>query len=323
MRTASEPSRASQPRTDGPSPYDDLEAPVLGRLVTAPVRGTSAESAPKKKKKAGAKKKKRKSAENGDALDKRVIGAVIAVGLCCVAVAGFLFYDAFLKPHSIVGSWAGSMIEFETGKPIIHTQYQLVLDDKNHASMTLQEKFTSEGTYTLQGNILTMTLHEKLDDNDRKALKMAKAEAAENAEGVEKSEDGEAVEKANAEEEKEIERAFTLERKYRVAVSRATLDLFDPSSGKRVVQLLRSRAKPVVGGPRPDARGSDRSRGGGQCQGRSGRRSAAHPDRVLGEGRRLPAPSSQGMEVRYGRSFRQHLFVGHVDRKLGQGSGHR
>ena len=41
------------------------------------------------------------------------------------------------------------MIDFEIRKPIVHTEYRLVLDEKRRASMTLQEKFTSVGTYSL------------------------------------------------------------------------------------------------------------------------------------------------------------------------------
>ncbi len=183
---------------------------------------------------------------------------MIAVGLGCVAIAGYMLYDAFIKPQSIVGTWVGSMIEFETGKAIIHTQYRLVLDDKNNASMTLQEKYTTEGTYTLQGNLLTMNLHDKEAERELKAMKEeAKKEAAEearnaaakNAEKGQPREDGD--KEMKDEDEKDFGQAFSSEKKYRVKVGRGTLDLVDPATGKLVVQLLRSREKPGVGGPKP------------------------------------------------------------------------
>jgi hypothetical protein len=165
------------------------------------------------------KKKRKKKAEGGDALDKRVLAAVGAVGVVFVALVGFFVYDAFLKPPSIVGTWAGSMIEFEIGRPIIHTQYRLVLDEQNRASLTLQEKFTSTGTYSLKGNRLTLSLKEK-------------------------DEDGEEVPAG--------------EREYKVSLGRAALDLYDPRSGKKVVQLIRFREPPNVGGgPRPPAAPKD------------------------------------------------------------------
>lgn len=189
-------------------------SPVLPRLGAQPGAGPAAEAkAPKKA--GGKKKKKKKKATDGDGLDKRVIGAVVAVGLGLVAFVGYIAYDAFLKPPTIVGTWAGSMIDFEIGRPIIHTAYRLVLDEKHKAALTLQDKYTSVGTYTLKGNRLMLVLKD------------------------EESEDGEA--------------GATSEREYKVALGRATLDLFDPASGKRRVQLIRFREKPVVGGEKASA----------------------------------------------------------------------
>jgi hypothetical protein len=169
----------------------------------------AAEAAPKKKKKKAGGKKKQKGGSGDDALDKRVIAAVLAVAAAVLGFGGFLVYDAAFRPGSIIGTWEGSRLDFEIGKPMIVTKYKLVLDEKKNASMTLQEKFTSTGTYVLQGNLLKMQLK------------------------GEKDEDG--------------EEGMASEPEYKVKVGRSTLDLFEPATGKKVAQLLRSREKPSVG----------------------------------------------------------------------------
>src|SRR6185437_14623279 len=138
---------------------------------------------------------------------KRVLAAFAAVGAACVALMGYVLYDVFLKPPTIVGTWAGSRIEFETGGPIIHNQFRLVLDEKKRASMTLQEKFTSVGTYTVRGDLLKLTFTAEKDEDG--------------GGGGENDEDG--------------GEAATSERQYKISLGRSTLDLFDPSSGKKVV----------------------------------------------------------------------------------------
>jgi hypothetical protein len=107
-----------------------------------------------KKKKSG---KKRRKAASGDALDKRVLAGVGAFAAVLLCGLGYVVYDGFIKPPSIVGTWRGSMIEFETGKAIIHTKYDLILDEQKRASMTLQEKLTSIGTYSVKGNRLKLS----------------------------------------------------------------------------------------------------------------------------------------------------------------------
>src|SRR5262249_18148978 len=114
-------------------------SPVLSRLATPPGAKSAAEEAPKKKKKSG-KKKKRKKGEAGDALDKPVLAGIGAVGALIVAFAGYMAYDILLKPASIIGVWRGSRLDFETGGPMAHTKYDLILDDQSRASLTLQEK---------------------------------------------------------------------------------------------------------------------------------------------------------------------------------------
>ena len=184
--------------------YDDVEpaAPVLPRRG-APVAATPAEAEPKKKKKSG--KKKKRKAKTDDGLDKRVLLGIAAVGLALVGLVGYIVYDGFIKPPTIVGTWKGSMIDFEIGKPIIHTQYELLLDEKKRASMTLQEKFTSVGTYAVKGDRLVLTFQ---DD-----------------------EGGE-----------------TSEREYKFKLGRTTMDLYDPRTGKQLVELIRFTEAPVIRG---------------------------------------------------------------------------
>jgi hypothetical protein len=104
----------------------------------------------------------------------------------------------------LVGLWYGTRIEYEIGRPMIRTEYRLILDDQRRVSMTLQDKVTSTGTYVLQGDLLKLSLKGEEGDTD--------------------------------------------EVKYKVSLGRATLDLFDPESGKKAVQLVRFRDKPSVGG---------------------------------------------------------------------------
>ncbi len=135
---------------------------MLPRLAAASTAtaATVAEAPPKKKKKAGG-KKKRKKAESGDALDKRVLAGIGAAGAAIVALIGFLAYDILLKPATIVGKWSGSMTEHEISKKLTHTRYDLTLDTQKHASLTLQQKYTSTGTYSLKGDRLRLSLRDE------------------------------------------------------------------------------------------------------------------------------------------------------------------
>ena len=174
-------------------------APVLTRLSASAgstgIRGTCGQEKEEEEKK--------KKAASGDGLDKRVLAGVAAFGLMIVGGLGYVVYDGFFKPPTIVGVWRGSMTEHETGKMIFHTSYDLILDDKHRAEMTI-EKNTSTGTYSLKGNQLKLTF---------------------------KDEDGE-----------------TSERQYKVLLARSTLDLMDAETGNLIVQLIRFRETPVVGG---------------------------------------------------------------------------
>ena len=177
---ASKPAAQSPEREEPVAGYllDDVEEyaapaqPVLSRLAVAPVAQPASESAPKKKKKPG---KKKKQAANGDALDKRVLGGVAAVGALLLAGLGYVIYDGFLKPPTIVGTWRGSMTEYETGKMIIHTKYDLILDKQKRASMTLQQKLTSIGTYSVKGNRLKLTLKDDDGETSEQEYKFALA----------------------------------------------------------------------------------------------------------------------------------------------------
>jgi hypothetical protein len=180
-------------------------APLLPRLATAPGAGTATDAPKKKKKKSGGKKKHKKAGGSGGDLDKRVVAAVAAIGVGLVGLVGFLVYDIFLKPPTIVGTWKGSRTEHEISVSLTHTEYSLILDEQKNASMTIQN-FTATGTYAVKGDRLVLNL---------------------------KDEDGQ-----------------TSERQYKIALGHTTLDLFDPTSGKKVVQLIRFREKPSIGGGR-------------------------------------------------------------------------
>jgi hypothetical protein len=204
--------KASPPdNLDGSYLFADEEAPVatvapvLSRQSAPAAAKAAAEADPKLKKKGGKKKKK---TGDSSALDKRVLAAVGAFGALLIGLFAYMIYDGFLKPSTIVGTWRGSMTEFETGHAIIHTSYDLILDEHKRASMTLQEKYTSVGTYSRKGNRLKLSF---------------------------KDEEG-----------------ATTETQYKIALGRSTLDLLDPETGKLVVQLIRFREPPNVGGkPQP------------------------------------------------------------------------
>jgi len=215
--------RARQPQEVNPNPpFDDVEAlaataaPVLSRLASAPSADPATEDAPAKKKKTGG-KKKRKKTQRSDALDKRVLAGIAAVGVAFIGFIGFMVYDAFLKPPTIVGTWRGGMVEHEISRSLTLTQHDLILDEQKRASLTLQSESTWIGTYAVQGNRLKLYL---TDD------------------------DGESN-----------------DQEYRIVLGRVTLELFDPDTGKLLVQLIRFREKPVVPAKAPPSRGADGTRG--------------------------------------------------------------
>ncbi|AMV36954.1 hypothetical protein [Planctomyces sp. SH-PL62] len=154
--------RAAPPDASGPSGlFDDLElveptAPPLARLAPAP---SSTGDAPRKpKKKAG---KKGKGQKNPDALDRRVLAVFAAVGLAIVGGIGYMAYDLFLKPASIIGVWKGSMVEHEIGRSLTYTAYSLTLDGRRRATMAVDESSLS-GTYSVKGSRLLL----KFKDED-------------------------------------------------------------------------------------------------------------------------------------------------------------
>ncbi len=169
-KARAKPRASAEPQPEAPERsflFEDVAPPVataepvLSRLSAPAAAASQNGSAVKKKKKKGGKKKK---AANPDALDKRVLAGAGAFVALLLGFFGYMIYDGFFSPPTIVGTWRGSMIEFETGKPIIHTRYDLILDEKKNASMTLQEKETSVGTYTFKGDRLKLTF--KNDDGD-------------------------------------------------------------------------------------------------------------------------------------------------------------
>jgi hypothetical protein len=150
---------------DGSSLFDEVEAsvatasPVVPRLSETAVANPEIEVAPKKKKASG--KKKRKNVESDDALDKRVLAGIGAVVAVFFGFFGYMTYDAFLKPSTIIGTWRGSLLEHEVSRKLSHTRYDLILDEQKRASLTLQEKYTTTGTYSVKGNVLKLSLKDE------------------------------------------------------------------------------------------------------------------------------------------------------------------
>ncbi|WP_165221078.1 hypothetical protein [Aquisphaera insulae] len=224
--------------------------PVLPRRPASPAEsspgagaeGPRAKTKPKKKK-----KKKRKSDANGDGLDKRVLAGIGLVGALLLGGFGYIVYDQFLKPPSIVGTWRGSMTEHEISKYLIHTSYDLVLDEDHRAEMTI-DRTTSRGTYTLKGNRLKLSL--KSDQEEKLKAELAAAarpQAKGGADADAKEEDGEGKEKEEGDDGPAPIDFGPSETEYKVVVGRATLDLIDPSTNKLVVQLIRFTEPPKVG----------------------------------------------------------------------------
>ena len=122
--------------------FDDVEAPagtaspILQRLSSAPGARSSTDDSQQKKKKKGGKKKKK--AQSSEALDKRVLAGVAAVGIAFIGVIAFVVYDAFLKPPTIVGVWRGGLVEHEISRSLTLTEYDLVLDDQKRAALSIQ-----------------------------------------------------------------------------------------------------------------------------------------------------------------------------------------
>jgi hypothetical protein len=218
----------------------EAPAPIIPRVTSPPASSSDAEKSGTKAKKTGRKKKKRKKkGAGGDGLDKRVLAGAGAAGVLFLGFVGFLVYDIFLKPASIVGTWQGSRLEYETGGPMSFMQYRLVLDEQKRAALTLQGDITSTGTYEVKGDRLVLTFI----DNDEPA----------GGGGEEEVPGGEDEEAVGGEGEEEVGDggggggAETLA--YEISLGRATLDLYDITTKKKVVELVRQREKPSLGGP--------------------------------------------------------------------------
>jgi len=138
-------------------PVEEAVAP-LARLAHPPADSHGDAPSPKKKKK---KKSGKKKASNPDGLDKRVLAGIGAVILAGIAGIGFIVYDSFLKPPSILGAWGGSMVEHEISRSLTHTSYRLVLDEKKNASMTIGEEDPLTGTYSIKGKRLSLVLKDE------------------------------------------------------------------------------------------------------------------------------------------------------------------
>ena len=177
------PAPPTRPAPAVPRPVDGLGLDVLaeatnGRSAEAAMLlprmaapAAAIEEAAKPRKKATTRKKKKEGASD-DGLDKRVIALFVAVGLACVGFVGFLGYDTFLKPPTIVGHWEGSRLEHEKGKFLTHTSYQLILDGARNATMTIEQN-TSAGTYTFRGNQLVLTFKDEDGETSQTTYKVA------------------------------------------------------------------------------------------------------------------------------------------------------
>ena len=158
--------------------FDDLEvveesAAPLARLAHPPAESLGSAPSPKKKKK---KKRGKKQAGNPDGLDKRVLAGIGAVVLAVIAGLGFVVYDSFLKPPSILGAWGGSMVEHEISQSLTHTSYRLVLDENKRASMAISDGDPLTGTYSVKGNRLSLALkdEEGLETNREYVFKLGR-----------------------------------------------------------------------------------------------------------------------------------------------------
>lgn len=151
----------SEPGGIPASLFDDLETPEestapLARLAHPPGDPLGSAPAPKKKK-----KKRKKKASSPDGLDKRVLAGIGAVMLAVAAGLGFVVYDSFLKPPSILGPWGGSMVEHEISRSLTHTSYRLILDENKRASMAIGGEEPLIGTYSIKGNRLSLVLKDE------------------------------------------------------------------------------------------------------------------------------------------------------------------
>ncbi|WP_148596538.1 hypothetical protein [Aquisphaera giovannonii] len=241
--------------------------PVLARLAPLPAVEASSPKASGDVAKAVLKKKrkKKKAKANSDALDKRVLAGIGLVGILLLGGLGFIVYDQFIRPPSIVGNWQGSMTEHEISKYLIHTSYGLILDEKHNAVMTVN-KSTSKGTYTLKGNRLKLSL--KAEDDEKLASALAVAAAATKkgpgAEAKPQAGDGEAADEdeegagggGDAEEPTAPIDLGPVETEYKVSIGRRTLDLIDPATNKLVVQLIRFEDSPAVASSKPGSEGA-------------------------------------------------------------------
>ena len=200
--------------------FDLVEAPAV---PAAPVHATACSSTepgargrnPQEKTEEAGEQEEKKKVGSADGLDKRVLAGIGAFGAVFLAGLAFIVWDQFIRPPSIVGTWRGSLTDYEIGHMITHTQYDLLLDDQKHTSMTLQGKYTSVGTYSVKGNRLKLSLKSEKEPGETRG-----------------EDEGEEL---------------PTETEYKISLGRATLDLIDPETGKLAVQLIRFREPPVIG----------------------------------------------------------------------------
>jgi hypothetical protein len=261
------PKPSAKPVAPAPEPAEDIygleeaeepvaaPAPALPRLGNLPASAGAGSStdgtAGKQPKKQGRKKKRKKAADSGDGLDRRVIAGAGAAGAILFGLIGYLAYDAFLKPASIVGTWQGSRLEYETGSAMSYMQYRLVLDEQKRAAVSFMGDDPSFGTYEVKGDRLVLTLEDPdAGGGGHDEIAAADANGPDEAPGVQDEGEGEDAEADDPAAEDQPEDRSSIRRlEYKISLGRATLDLFEPETGRKVVQLVRQREKPSIGGP--------------------------------------------------------------------------
>jgi hypothetical protein len=170
-KPAAKPAERPLDVEDDPGPLYDLteeaaEAPKLVLPRVAPA-AESAKPTPKKKK-----KKTKKRPQTGEPREKLALVAAAAIGALLLGGLGFITYDFFLRPASLVGTWRGSNTEYEIGHAIIITHYELILDDKKRAIITVNKE-TSVGTYSRAGDRLILSLKDEDGADSERKFKIA------------------------------------------------------------------------------------------------------------------------------------------------------
>jgi hypothetical protein len=141
----------------------EAPAPAPQGMATPPAGGQARGGVQTRKK---SKKKKKRKKEPGEKTDWVTIGGASAAGVLLVGLVGWLAWSTFLKPASIIGTWAGSRVEKDLGGPIIYSRYRLALTEGGRARMVLQDEIEQLGTYRVQGDRLKLNFVDEEGDSD-------------------------------------------------------------------------------------------------------------------------------------------------------------